>query len=143
MSSASFPHRYWDASAAVKLVVSEEGSEKARQYFGTPGPFYITPHCAIEVLSALKVKYRRRELTQEQYTRACSTFMAHLRGRLKLEGPEIQSEYTFSGAEDLCRRYNLDLIDAIQLYTVRFLDDLYRGRDDREVPMLITADEIL
>ena len=140
MTDVKFPHRFWDASAAAKLVVSEEGSDKARQYFDTGGLFYITPHCAVEVLSVLKAKHRRHELTHEQYRGACSAFMAHLRGRLKLDGPEIEAEYTFSGAEDLCRKYNLDVVDAIQLYTVQFLDDLYKGDS---APLLITADAAL
>jgi predicted nucleic acid-binding protein len=132
-------YRYWDASAAVKLVASELKSDVARAYFESGGPFYITHHCAVEVLSVLKSKhFFRKELSQEEHSHACHSFLAHLRGRLKLYGPEINDASTFWDAEELGRRHALDFIDALQLVTVKTLSGT-----GPSAPLLITADEKL
>jgi hypothetical protein len=58
---------YLDASAAVKLVVSERGSEYLRAYFNKHSGFHITSFCLFESFSVLKRKMLSSGLTLEQY----------------------------------------------------------------------------
>ena len=132
-------YRYLDASAAVKLVARELASDVVREYFEAGGPFYITYPCVVEVLSVLKAKhFYRGELTQEQYSHATYGFLAHLRGRLNIRGPALENGAVFWDAEELARRHNLDIIDALQLFTVKF-----SGGVGPSSPLLITADKNL
>ena len=132
-------YRYFDASAAVKLVATEAASDVVRAYFEAGGPFYITSPCAVEVLSVLKVKrFYRNELTEEQYSLATYGFLAHLRSRLKVRGPALDNSGAFWRSEELARRYDLDLIDALQLLTIKIENGVGPSK-----PLLITADDKL
>lgn len=47
---------YFDASAAVKLVVPEPGSDNVRAHFNEHARFYMTSLCFAEALGVLKRK---------------------------------------------------------------------------------------
>ena len=134
--------RYLDASAAVKLVVNEIGSVALREYFEGGDPFYITSPCALEVFSVLKVKhFYRKELSREEYFSASYAFSAYLRDAICVERFDFHTPAVFFEVEEVARRHNFDLVDAIQLYT------LLRGRfanyAGQHKSLLITADENL
>jgi len=134
--------RYLDTSAAIKLVVSEVGSDTVRKYFESGGPFYITSMCVAEALSALKVKYLyRKELTQKQYFAAAYVFLSLLRGSLHVDDVGLENHNVFFETEELAKRHGLDMVDALQLFTLK------HGRFSNFVgpskSLLITADEAL
>jgi PIN domain nuclease of toxin-antitoxin system len=73
-----------DASAAVKLVLQERGSEHLSSYFANRAGFYITSVCLAEALGVFKRKRLRDELSEKQYLATCylliavcSAFSAH------------------------------------------------------------------
>lgn len=57
---------YLDASALVKLVIGEPGSEPLRKFFYQNANFCTTTFCLAEALSVLKGKWRRKEISWDQ-----------------------------------------------------------------------------
>ena len=60
-----------DASAAVKLVLQERGSEQLRSYFASPANVYITSVCLAEALGVFKRKRLRDDISEKQYLTTC------------------------------------------------------------------------
>ena len=75
------PH-YLDASAGVKLVIDNERGHKAlKDYVSEKYDFYMTTFCFYETLSALKLKWKRKEIEKEQYFKYCHKFLAKFRSK--------------------------------------------------------------
>lgn len=130
---------YLDASAIVKLLVDEEGSDSLRAYCGVHSNFYATSVCFVETLGVLKAKARRQQLTQEEYLAACEDLIARLRdGTLEIEDIGISQRQVFDEVEQLAKKQSLDISDAYQLVTLNrgALSRLKTGVQ----PILITAD---
>ena len=60
-----------DASAAVKLVLQERGSEHLSSYFAKRAGFCITSVCLAEALGVFKRKRLRDEISEKQYLATC------------------------------------------------------------------------
>lgn len=132
-----------DASAIVKLVVSEPDSGPLREYVGQHAVLIAFTPCFIEAMSVLKGKLRRGNIREQQYHAACEELVALVRNEnLLLEGAIRTDRAVFDQAEALAQTYSIDLIDAYQLLIVKegFLSQ-FRGTDSE--PILITADEAL
>jgi uncharacterized protein len=132
-----------DASAAVKLVLQERGSEHLSSYFANRAGFYITSVCLAEALGVFKRKRLRDELSEKQYLATCYLLLGYLRSppRIRVDEIELSSVDTFAEAEEIARRHKLDLSDSLQLVSVK------HGRSSSCVPgfktVLITADRAL
>jgi predicted nucleic acid-binding protein len=132
-----------DASAAVKLVLQERGSEQLRSYFPDRASFYITSVCLAEALSVFKRKRLRDEISEKKYLTMCSLLLGYLRNppRIRVDEIELSSVDTFAKAEEIARRHKLDLSDSLQLVSVR------HARSSSCVPgfktVFITADRAL
>jgi predicted nucleic acid-binding protein len=142
----SFRHikaSHLDASAAVKLVLQERGSEHIRSYFANRSGFYITSICLAEALGVFKRKRLSDELSEKQYLTACYLLLGYLRSppRMRVDEIELSSLDTFAEAEEIARRHKLDLSDSLQLVSVT------HGRSSSCVPgfktVLITANRAL
>lgn len=108
-----------DASAAVKLVVKEPGSELIRRRISEKAGNYITALCLAESLGVLKRKRLRKELSEQDYFAYCYMLLAHLRGHsLRLDDVDLSNFETFSRAEGLAKKYGLDLSDSVQLVSI-------------------------
>ncbi|GAB2896106.1 hypothetical protein GCM10027046_26870 [Uliginosibacterium flavum] len=133
---------YLDASAIVKYFVDEDGSQVLREYVNKHPVFSTTSVCFAETLGAFKIKYLRKELSQENYFAACEELMGHIRERsLQIDDIGISKRDVFNEVEDLAKKYDLDVSDSFQLVTLR------RGAFSRYTgdskPILITADKKL
>jgi predicted nucleic acid-binding protein len=132
-----------DASAAVKLVLQERGSEHLSSYFAKRAGFYITSVCLAEALGVFKRKRLRDEISEKQYLATCYLLLGYLRSppRIRMDEIELSSLDTFAKAEEIARRHKLDLSDSLQLVSVK------HGRSSSCVPgfktVLITADRAL
>ena len=132
-----------DASAAVKLVLQERGSEQLRSYFASPANFYITSVCLAEALGVFKRKRLRDEISEKQYLTTCHLLLGYLRNppRIHMDEIELSSVDIFAKAEEIARRHQLDLSDSLQLVSVK------HGRSSSCVPgfktLFITADRAL
>jgi predicted nucleic acid-binding protein len=134
---------YLDASAAVKLVLDEPGSDSLRQYFNTDGGFRITSLCLGEALGVLKYKWRRGQLSEKDYFDKCYVLLAHVRGKPKfihVDDIQLSSLDVFTKTEHISRLYKLDLSDALQLVGIKQKFSKLSGSSK---PLLITADRDL
>ena len=121
MSIQYVSQTHLDASAAIKLVLDEPGSDHVRKYFTDRGGFYITGLCLAEALGVLKRKKLRGGLSGHQYFGKCYLLLAYLREhRINLDDIQISSVETFLKAEDIARRHNLDLSDSLQIVSVKY-----------------------
>ena len=144
MVSASYVKAsHLDASAAVKLVSEERGSEHIRNYFGNRAGFFITSLCLAEALGVLKRKMVHAELSEEQYFAACWLLLGSLRrpSRIRVDEIELSSLDTFAKAEEIARRHKLDLSDSLQVVSVKYGKFSHGVQESKTV--LITADRDL
>jgi predicted nucleic acid-binding protein len=137
---------YLDASAIIKLLIKEEGSQEVVSYFNAHTVFTTTSLCFGEALGGLSAKYKREEIEQEEYLRACEELLAHIRNSsIEIHDAEISKPEVFNAVEDLIfdknlsKKKRLDLSDAFQLVTMRKV----LAGVDRSSFLLITADKYL
>ena len=141
---ATIRTHYLDASAIIKLLVKEDGSERLRAYCERYSNFRTTSLCVGEALGVLKVKhFRRKEIDEEGYFAASEilTSWTDALGWLEIEEIKISDRGVFHEVEQLCKKHSLDLCDGLQIYTLKkgFLSVL----SGDSTPILITADDAL
>ena len=133
---------YLDASALVKLVVSEDGSADLRAFFDEWATFLSTSLCVGEALGALKCKYLdRKEITQKEYFEACFDIVAYIymqQPRITIDDLDVGHFDVFHEVKDVASKYTLDFSDALQLVTIR--RGAFHCFAGPKEPMLITAD---
>ena len=132
---------YLDASALVKLVIDEGDCGPLRKYFNSTTNFCSTPLCLSEALGVLKRKWKRKEITIDEYFGATRTLIIDTWGkRIELDDvgldPSVHSE-----TEELARQHSLDLSDALQLVTL--FNGRYSVLSQGSASVLITADKDL
>jgi predicted nucleic acid-binding protein len=139
----SIPH-YIDASAAVKLVVAEEGSARLEEYIKYWSHHsYITEFAFYETLSVLKKKRRQKEIDEKTYHAAVPGLVAYLDENLL----QIDSEFRLDNYKvifevgELVKKYSLDYSDALQIYTV--LKGKWSGKRFECTTVFVTADSDL
>jgi len=104
-----------DACAAVKLVLTEDGSERLRKTL-SGGSFFITSFCFYEALGVLKRKWSKKKIMRDQYLQSCFSLFDYVKGkRLNISDPDIDSYDTFRLAVELTEKYSLDLSDTLLL----------------------------
>ena len=131
---------FLDASAIVKLLINEIGSDKIRKYFTQHSCFYTTSLCFAEALGVLKAKhFHQKEITEEEYLAASDLLMAYIAGEsIGIVEIEIKQRCVFREVENLVQKYSIDISDAFQIYTLKkgFLSSL----EGDASPILITGD---
>jgi predicted nucleic acid-binding protein len=134
---------YLDASAAVKLVLREVGSEHVKKYFDGHGGFHITSLCLAEALAVLKCKWQRKQISMKDYFDKCYDLLARVHGKpksIQLDDIQLSDLNVFTETEQIAKSYNLDLSDALLLVTVKQRFGKLTGKS---APLLITADGAL
>ena len=132
-----------DASALVKKYVKEEGSHKLKQYLQDQPTWYTTLFCYFEALSCLKTKWKRGEMTKDEYLGTAADLSADFWVRWRqVEDLDFGSPTVHGEAERIAKRHDkLDLSDAFQILSVR--DGFFRGLSGESKTLLITADKDL
>ena len=132
-----------DTSALVKLFVKEPESERVIAYLGQHGVLSVTAITFSEVLGVLKSKWHREELTQEKYLAASEELAVSVSGgSIQIDDSvSLTERKTFDKAEMLCKKYTLDLADALQLVAMK--DGFFSGLAGESKPIMITADGAL
>lgn len=138
--------RYLNASALVKLLVDEGDCGPLRAFCNEHPNAQTTALCVAEALGVLKRKWLRSEngFTLEQYIQATSQLLAEAPHRIYETELDPSDHEVSIGVEALIRKYaalKLDIVDALQLYTLRHGPFKIMIRDSASV--LITADENL
>ena len=132
---------YFDASAAVKLIVPEPGSDNVRAHFNEHARFYMTSLCFAEALGVLKRKMLRNQLTREAYFDACFELMVYLdRGRIHLDDTPGGGLEIFLKAEAIAKKHKLDLSDAFQIISVKHGKEFIAAAAQESKTVIATAD---
>ena len=133
---------FLDASAAVKLVLRERGSDRLLKYFNPAGSFFITNFCLFEALGVLKRKMLKTEIERDHYFKSCFLLLSYVKERrLRINEQEISSYETFRRAKKLAEQYYLDLSDALQLVGLKY--GMFSHFVQESKPVLVTADRVL
>jgi predicted nucleic acid-binding protein len=134
---------YLDASALVKILIKEEGSEKVLQYFPSLDSFSTTSLCFAETLGVLKTKYfYRKEITKKEYLNASTELMGYVQENLlHIDEVNITHNEIFEDVENIIYKYNLDVSDAFQIVTIK--KSYFSKFECDSKPILVTADECL
>ena len=143
---------YYDASALVKLLVEETGSDIIRKYHDEhqSSHFHTTSLCFAETFGVLKTKRGRGEITEDQYLDASDELRSYISGgRIQISDVNIADVVIFGEAEKLVRKYrpekysknsiskSIDISDALQIVTLK---KDYFSKFPETRPLLITAD---
>jgi predicted nucleic acid-binding protein len=111
---------YLDASAAVKLVLSEPGSDSLNEFFMGHHPFYISTICFAESLGVLKRQMIKSQIDRTEYFRMCFKLVQLVKDEdIQIEDPDPGNVYIFFQMEEIARRHNLDLSDALQIVSLK------------------------
>lgn len=133
---------YFDASALVKWLVDEPGSDIVREYWNTQATRTTTQFCFYETLSILKGKMGRGELTKDQYFKAAERLAGWYGPSLRsTEDPDFTRLDVFMKAEQVAKDCELDLSDAFQLLSLEV--GYYSSLAGDSKTLLVTADEAL
>ncbi|EGR0622233.1 type II toxin-antitoxin system VapC family toxin [Vibrio parahaemolyticus] len=109
-----------DASALIKLFLSERGSDSFRKYFADNTVFWTTSFCVSEVLGVFKRNYLKKIISKEDYLAHSEDLMAYLRQEVIMqEHIDITDRNTFQQVELLVGKYQIDVVDAYQLTALR------------------------
>jgi predicted nucleic acid-binding protein len=121
MTRTAYHANCFDASALVKLYISENGADIVRSYFRSEGTKYTTPFCFYEALNVLKVKWRyRKEITKDQYLHASLDLTAwYGAASERVNDLDFTSPMIFADAQRLVDKTSLDLSDAFQILSVK------------------------
>jgi len=137
---------YLDASALVKLVADDPGEEPGRdvlrQYYREHSNRYATSYSVTETFSAFKGKFRRHEITEDQYIKYVKEFIDGVIGtNLQIDEVPILKPPVFTEAERLFQKYKIDFIDCFQIVTILHGQFRFLCSDSKSI--LITADRAL
>ncbi len=138
---------YLDASAIIKLLIKEDGSDVLVQYFNSENSFHTTSLCFAETLGILKAKYSNKkkkikEKNKENYLTASDELIGYINEQLiNIDNIDITQEDIFIEVESLVQKHALDISDAFQIVTIKHC---YFSQFDCDTkPILITADSYL
>jgi len=131
---------FLDASAAVKLVVNEDGSDRLLKSFNPAGSFFITTFCLFEALGVLKRKWiTEKKITRDEYLKRCFLLFDYVKDKvLNINDPDIDSYKTFRLAVELTEKHSLDLSDTLLLVGLKRGLLSHFVRESKAV--LVTAD---
>jgi predicted nucleic acid-binding protein len=140
----SIPH-YLDTSVAVKMVTHEIGSDLIQEYMkkNSSYHFHITEFVFYEVLSVLKQKWCRKEITIDQYQNSVFKLDCFLHDESLLIDSEYKPDHLniFVELKEFVTKYKLDYSDALQLFTV--LHGKWRSSCHKCRTIFVTADKAL
>ena len=133
----------FDASALLKLYVTEDGSEKLRTYWSSEPTKFTTSLCFYEALTLLKVcHFYRKVLDLTAYKKATLDLCAWY-GSLSESTPELNflSPEVFFAAQRTAETHGLDLSDASQIHSVK--EGFFSRLSSDSKTVLVTADKKL
>jgi predicted nucleic acid-binding protein len=134
--------RYLDASALVKLVIDEGDHEPVRTFFLSNSHFCATSICLAEALGVIKGKWTHDRISDETYFSATRELVINSwGGKIEINNIDLFSPAGLAPVEELGRKHQLDLSDALQIHTI--LRGRYSHLGPNSASVLITADKKL
>jgi predicted nucleic acid-binding protein len=114
---------FLDASAIVKLVIDEKGSDQLRKYLEVlhhPCFMFTTNFCFFESLSVLKRKWCTGEMNKKEYIDCCRLLFAYKKNNtIRIEEYPLQNLRDFQKLECLFEKHNIDVSDCLQLLSIK------------------------
>lgn len=132
-----------DASALVKYVVPEPGSDAVELLVSSYALVYTSFISLVEALGVLKRKWLKKELDRQAYEDAGFLLVTYTRegGSIILEDEPIHDFQVLHDAELLARAHRLDLADGLQLYSLKHGKQSHGAGECQTV--MVTADRDL
>ncbi len=133
----------WDASALVRIYVNDgKGTAKANEIFRSKkSTNFAIEYSKTEVLTALKRKWKKKEITGDQYMRLVMNAHDELSSRLQIRDDPLDRFADMMDALDIVKKYGVDIIDAAAIVGIKTgLLGHFAGESG---PFLITADKRL
>lgn len=137
---------FLDASALAKLFFTEDGSDAVRNNIGKASVNFTSSHCLAELIGIIKCKWLYRKdnqgkITKDEYLKVSYQLMAEIRNdTYQIEHVDISDFQIFNKVEAYCTKYNIDLVDALQIF---ILLERFHYIEGETKPLFITADEDL
>ncbi len=138
---------YLDASALIKLVIDEDGSEPLIELFNSFPGFHSTSMCMMEALGRIKgmhfnnSKRSKHYISLEKYNAAIKNLVVQGMCRIEIYDINLFNADSFSKVLELAYDYELDISDALQLATLRYGKHHHMSRNSRSI--LVSADKNL
>lgn len=132
---------FFDASALAKIYSDEPHSECVRDYFLRRPTKYTTPFCFYEAMNVLKGKWKYKEqLTLEEYLDAAFKLTSWYGvSSSKIKDLDFTEPVTFTKAQEIAERSQLDLSDAFQILSVKM--GYFSVLTNESSTVLVTADK--
>jgi predicted nucleic acid-binding protein len=131
--------RWLDASAIIKFLLEEQGSQQVRTYLAQHGPFDTAWLCLGEVFGRLKAAHEHKEMTREEYLAQFEILLGWVSAKItKVYDIPRMDFLQCREVEKLVRKYPIDFSDAVQVHILK-TDDFLSTHN----PILITADRQL
>jgi predicted nucleic acid-binding protein len=133
---------YLDASALVKLVLREKGSDSLRAYLDGRASWYTTQLCIGEALNVLKRFWNRKKLDDNAYFGTSGLLLSFVNhNRVRIDETKIENTSTLIHCQDLAKKHRVDLVDALLIYSVK--EGKFKLFVEESKTLLITADKTL
>ncbi len=134
---------YWlDASALVKLVTNEKGSNRLSRVFNSfSGVFFFTTFlCYAEAMSVLKRKYSKKAITNEQYFKGIFLLQNWINlKKIRLPSIDEHSVPVFIRVREIADKYKMDFSDAL-VFTA-MTTGFHKMLGGKSKPILIASDK--
>ena len=142
--------RYIDASVLIKLVIDEDDCADVREIFRKNVNFCTTSLCLSEALSRIKGLWKKgksgqTKLSMDDYLSSTRTLLGYTHtvvktgGKIEIDESVLSDASTHLEVEKIAQTYNLDLSDALQLFTIK--NGQYSHLGPESASILITADK--
>lgn len=133
-----------DASAIIKLVIYEQGSDDLLDYCGEEAVFDTTALCFSGAIGYLKTlrSHVKKAPDDNQYLAVSKDLLELLKkGTLRINHTSFYDKKDWRGVGELIDKYSLDISDAFQIYSIKigFLENTEKHPN----PVLITGDSDL
>ncbi len=133
--------KYLDAAAMLKLYLDEDGSKEFREYFFSHTNYCTTRMTFYETMNVLKSRLFKNP-NKDKYHQAVKNLVIHgWGGKIEIEAIELDNLDVFNEISNLSITYDLDVADAIQIYSI--LKGKYCRLVKESSSVLITADDKL
>lgn len=133
--------KYLDASVIVKLYLDEDGSKDFRDYFNTHINYCTTRMTFYEAMNVLKSRLFKSSMEDKYYQSVEALAIHGWGGKIEIESIELDNLDIFKEVSKISMQYNLDVADAIQIYSI--LKGKYKFFARESSSVLITADDKL
>jgi predicted nucleic acid-binding protein len=132
---------FFDASAMVKLVLNERGSQAVRSFCAGSYVARSTWLSLAEAYGVVKRHWLKQRWSPQQYYRKIFALQRYVQQRIKLDGPVNLSTAQLREARRIHQTYRVDFSDALHIVLLR--SGFYARLLGNSKPVLVASDKSL